>query len=315
MNSLMRNVTVAALGAVAIMTGAHVASATEPGEGIQYAIGAGVGGVQGLAPPPGFSTFFGGTYNAANSVDGSGHQGLPKSTNYATYAGLLYNPKIKLLGADYYAEISAAVLDVTLTFGGGSSYRGTGLTSVQVKPIGLSWNLVPDHLWVETGLSAYVPVGQYSDKSELVMGNNFWTVEPDFGITYLNDGWNISGDIIYDFNTVNPTTNYTSGQTITTEFTVGKTIGKWSFGGGGYFWAQTTNDHNGGVPAGTIDAAVVGSGINPNGQDLGIGPFVNYDFGPISLTAKYLVDVYARNTTTAGTGMGSHATIGFFLPL
>ena len=69
------------------------------------------------------------------------------------------------------------------------------------------------------------------------------------------------------------------------------------------------------MPAGSIDAAVVGNGINPNGVDFGLGPFINYDFGPISITAKYLVDVYTRNTTTAGIGQGSHATIGFFLPL
>jgi hypothetical protein len=305
---------VAIIGALSLALAARPTHATEPGEGIQYPPGAGVGGVPGLASPPGFATFFGGTYNSTSSTNGVGTKGLPEVTNYATFAGLLYNPQLKLLGADYYASVILAVLDVTLDFGGGVANRTTGLVSPGIKPIGLSWAL-PNNLFFEAGLTTYIPIGQYDDRSAVVTGDNYWTFQPDFGLTYLANGWNISGKLLYDFNTVNTTTNYQSGQLLTTELTVGRTFGKWTVGGGGYYWTQTTRDHNGGVPAGSLDAAVVGNGVNPNGVDVGVGPYVSYSLGPIVISGRILWDVYTRNTTTAGIGQGSHATLGFFLPL
>lgn len=295
--------------------GLSPASATEPGEGVQWAPGAGVGGLPGLAPPQGFSTYFGATYNSTSATNGSGTKGYPQVTDYATYAGLLWTPGWKLFGADYYAGVGLAVLDVTLGFGNGQSFRTDGLASPGIKPIGLSWAL-PNHFFLETGLSVYLPIGQYDQRSALVAGNNYWTIQPDIGLTYLNDGWNLSLHLLYDFNTENTTTHYTSGDLFTAEFTAGKSFGKWTFGGGGYYWGQVTNDHNGGVPLGSFDATVVGQhGINPNGVDWPLGPYVSYDFGSITMTLRWLQDVYTRNTTTAGIGDGSHVTLNFFVPL
>jgi len=305
----------ATMGVSSLLLAAPVAHATEPGEGIQYPPGAGVGGLPGLAPPPGFATFFGGTYNTTSATNGTGTKGEPQVTNYATFAGLLFNPEIKILGADYYASAVVAILDLTIDFGPASTTtRSTGFASPGIKPIGLSWAL-PNNLFLETGLQIYFPIGQYDQRANLVAGDNYFTFQPDIGLTYLADGWNISGKLLYDFNTTNPATHYYSGQLFTAEFTAGKTIGKWTFGGGGYYWAQVSRDHNGGVPAGSLDAAVVGNGINPNGVDFGLGPYVSYSFGPITMSARALFDVYTRNTTTAGIGEGAHYTLGFFVPL
>jgi hypothetical protein len=315
MKSMKRSTLTAICCVLAIAVCSTVALATEPGEGIQYPPGAGVGGIPGLAPPPGFSTYFGATYNTTSATNGVGTKGAPQVTNFATFAGLLWTPGWKLLGADYYAGIGAAVLDVTLDFGGGVANRTQGLTSPSIKPIGLSWKL-PNDFWLETGLTVYIPVGQYDKQAAVVAGDNYWTVEPDLAVTWLSNGWNLSGKVLYDFNTENTATHYHSGDLFTAEFTAGKQVGKWNFGGGAYYWAQTQRDTNHGVPTNSLDFAVVGkNGVNPNGVDFGVGPFAAYNFEGISIQFKYLWDVYTRNTTTAGIGQGSHATVSFFVPL
>jgi hypothetical protein len=308
---------IAAAGLLAANAMWQQAGATEPGEGIQYPIGAGVGGAPGLAPPPGFSIFFGETYNTDKSTDANGNTTGVHSTNYATYAGLLFNPSFKILGADYYAGVSIADLDVTLNIPGvPNSTRTNGLTSLAIEPVGLSWAL-PYNLHGSAGLNIYAPVGQYGVYQNVDAGDNYWTFEPVFGLTYLKDDWNLSGDLLYDFNTTNSATNYTSGQSITIEFSGSKSFGKWSFGAGGYYWAQTTGDTNHGVPIDSQDYYALGGqyGVFPQGDDLAIGPFVGYNFGPISVIARALFDVYAHDANTPGTGLGSHVTLGFFLPL
>lgn len=119
-------------GVLAMTLWSNLALATEPGEGIQYPPRPGVDGIPRFAPPPGFSTYFDATYDSTSATNAVGIERAPQVTNYATFAGLLWTPGFKLLGADYYAGIGAAVLDVTLDFGGGVTNPTDRLTSPKI---------------------------------------------------------------------------------------------------------------------------------------------------------------------------------------
>ncbi|MBK3800730.1 hypothetical protein GAY33_16065 [Azospirillum brasilense] len=58
---------------------------------------------------------------------------------------------------------------------------------------------------------------------------HYWAVEPTLGVSWLHDGWNVSAALHYDINFKNTASEYTSGNILVGDYTVTKTIGKWTF--------------------------------------------------------------------------------------
>jgi hypothetical protein len=202
---------------------------------------------------------------------------------------VLWNPGIKVLGADYAVAI-AQPFDYTNLYS--SSTPGTGHTgtfNTVVIPGQLSWAL-PHDFHVKTGLAVYVgdassSTGKYAPSGGGAgAGNGFWTLEPELGISWLRDGWNLSADAHYDYNFKNETTDYNSGNLLSVEYTATKTIGKWTAGIGAYQQNQLERDQINGV-----------SKEGTTSEVYGIGPLAGYDFGPVSLQATYNYGVRTQN--------------------
>jgi hypothetical protein len=91
---------------------------------------------------------------------------------------------------------------------------------------------------------------------------------------------------MYDFNTENTATNYTSGQEFHVDYATGYQFGSWKLGAEGYFYKQVSDDHGPGAAANSGN----------KGQVLGIGPALKYDFKSGGfIEFKYISEMLAKN--------------------
>lgn len=114
------------------------------------------------------------------------------------------------------------------------------------------------------------------------VGANYWSVEPLFAVTWLNDdGWEASGKFMYNIKTKNkdfrpdPGTakmDYTSGQEFHMDYLLGKRFGQWGVGVSGYYLKQTTDDK---VDGSTLDRSPAWS-KGRKGQVFSYGPTLSY---------------------------------------
>ncbi len=244
----------------------------------------------GALPPEGVyfinDTYFG----AWKSFDGSGNQTGSKLDVMIDIPILLWNPGVKVLGADYAVAIAQPV-DYTSVYSNSTAATGNGhfgTFNTVVIPGMLSWAL-PYDLHVKTQLAVYVDDPSSSPAHPAPAGgagagNSFWTLEPGLGVSWLHEGWDLSASLHYDYNFKDNTTNYQSGDQIAAEYTATKDIGKWTAGAGFYQENQLERDTINGVSkAGTTRLTY------------GVGPIVGYNFGPVDLTATYNYNITTHN--------------------
>ncbi len=161
----------------------------------------------------------------------------------------------------------------------------SGLGDITVGPV-LAWHF-NKNLHAATALDITAPVGEYNKNDIINLGRNYWTFEPIAAVTYLSDnGIELTTKFMYDFNTKNNATDYTSGQEFHIDYATGYQIGPWKLGAEGYFYKQVTNDHGAGAAANDGN----------KGQVFAVGPAVKYDFktgGFIEL--KYAKEMLVEN--------------------
>lgn len=161
----------------------------------------------------------------------------------------------------------------------------SGLGDVTVGPV-LAWHF-SKNLHVATALDITVPVGEYNKNDIINLGRNYWTFEPIVGVTYLGDnGIELTTKFMYDFNTENTDTKYTSGQEFHIDYATGYQIGSWKLGAEGYYYKQVSNDHGAGAAANDGN----------KGQVFAVGPAVKYDFKTGGfLELKYAKEMMVEN--------------------
>lgn len=280
---------VAAAGAAAFTGWAGQAYALEGST--PFMPGVTVGTPIGVLPPAG-------VYGSDDNViingglkSGNGSSRPANDTAYVNIPSVLWSPGINILGATYAAAIAQPYVmqNLNLTGVGGGQSIEQGLFNTIVSPINLSWNFHP--LFFKVGLAIYADDG-YTSSAPVPGGrvnngiaNDFWTFEPDVAVTYLENGWDFTANFVFDFNTTNNTTHYSSGDVAYVDLTAAKNVGKWVLGVGGDVEQQFTKDTGFGAPA--------------NGDEQNrviLGPLVGYNFGPAELDFKALFDVHAENT-------------------
>jgi hypothetical protein len=245
--------------------------ATEGGGGA-YPNGA-EGLMTGAVPPPGmYLVNYLLYYQADEIVDGHGDNVAPPDFDLKVAADvvrLINVTKVSVLGGNWAQHVFIPIMRVDVTAGGNQD-DATGLGDVIVDPFILAWHKGDCH-WA-VGLDIFVPVGKY-DKTEMAnLGNNHWTFEPVLGFTYLNlMGIEVSAKLMYDINIENPDTDYRSGQEFHTDIAVAKHLGNWTVGAGGFFYQQTTDDRN-----------ASGADVDAKGKQIGVGPQLAYQRGPMS---------------------------------
>jgi hypothetical protein len=275
-----------------------------------YLPGVSIGIPIGALPPPGFYAsddnviIEGGLRNnSGNNLPGnvSVYLNIPSVLWVPTWQpfGFLGNPTFAMAFVQPYLQQN---LDFSGLVGPGVKSISNGFFNTIISPLNLSWNFHP--FFFKAGLAVYLPDG-YTQNNTIpgtsirvtslsAIANNFTTFEPDFALTWLDNGWNLTAHAVLDFNTTNDDTKYSSGDVFYLDLTAGKSIGKWSFGVGANYTQQFTNDTR---PAQSVGPVVVLPGVNGNKlQEVLVGPYMGYNFGPVELNAKILFGVHAENT-------------------
>lgn len=249
----------------------------------------------GAALPPGLYGVLNSWYAPFDQFDSNGSKTGLKVDVFVEAPILLWQSNFKILGGAYSAAI-AEPFDYTNVKASNvaalSNNGHWGTFNTLIIPGQLAWAL-PNDFHIKAGLTINVNDASTSpatppSTSGVGSGNGFWTVQPDLGISWMHDGWDLSANGHYAFNLKNPKTGYTSGQEIAIDYTATKTIGKWTVGLGGYSENQVTNDSGRGA-AGC--AAKGGCKV----AIYGIGPMVEYDLGGALAMAEYNTPISARN--------------------
>jgi hypothetical protein len=242
--------------------------------------------MSGAVPPPGTYLLSYTNYYAANKFKLRNGQEIPNFDLKVTAEVLrvLHVTKLQLLGANWGFHIFVPLENVDVTLPSGSKSK-FGLGDIIVDPAIFSWHSKNFH--AVAAVDVYIPSGQY-DKNRLANpGRNYWTFEPILAATYLSDsGFEVSGKFMYDFNTKNTATEYTSGQEFHFDYTLGYKISSFTLGVGGYFYKQFTNDKQYGSVVGT-------DGFK--GQVFAVGPQLKFDYKNMSAIVKYHREMAVEN--------------------
>lgn len=226
--------------------------------------------MMGAVPPPGFHTLvYAANYSANRLNDNNGNKAVPDFSLDVAALALRFVEvvNIKLLGGQMvFHEILPFMYENAKIMG--KSQNKTNIAGVTVG-IGLAYHL-SENLHYVYGIDVNAPIGPYNKNDLVNISRNYWNIEPLYAITYVQpSGINADIKAMYDYNFKNSTTEYTSGQELHADYSIGWGFGKnWVAGIGGYIYQQITNDQNNGVD---VD--------NNKGRAFAAGPSFKYDNG------------------------------------
>ncbi len=275
-NSKLVGAGLAVLGAMslcAVSESAQAGSITQPGELVGYS----------WAPLPQ------GLYFATTESYGNWRGLSYNADGFVSIPVIIWSTPWTLLGArvEAYAAVPSASVNAPHT---GNVVTATGAvvgTGTHVSGIynpyfnvGLAWDL--GNGW---GVSEFV--GGYAPTNN-TLGQDFFTFNNRFGVTWAKDGWSLSGHVVYGITGNNASTDgasygtKTSPNYVNLDLTATKTFGKFTIGA---------------VAFGSWDVGGVtytGTAYAKQSQ-FAVGPFVGYDFGPVILQAWVTRDVASQN--------------------
>ena len=269
--------------AICLMT--SNALATEGGGGI-YPNGA-ENFLAGAVPPPGFHVLLYGDQYHSNTLRDNNGDKVPVEFNVNVQAlapRFIWVTPLKILGGDFALHTIIPLLNVDVEVHGQRD-TSCGLGDITFGP-GIGWH-VKEHLHYVLAFDTNSPTGNY-DKTKLAnTSRNYFNIEPLAIVTYVQKmGLNADLKVMYDFNFKNTATDYTSGQELHADYSVG-----WGFGNGlvlglgGYGYQQVTDDRQ-------LGATVA----NNRGRVYAIGPDFKYDTGKgWFVTAKFVEELAVRN--------------------
>jgi hypothetical protein len=282
----------AAICAALTFTAWDGAYARDPGAPESYPPGLTFGTPVAAPRPSGFYVDSYTSYVWGDHVDNNGNKTGTSSSSVSQSFQFTYSFDQTFLGARAKMFAAIPLVSVNLKTPGGS-FSGSGMANPVLQPLDLTWMIAPG-LFVNPGLGFYAPIGTYDKTAAVSTGNEFWTIQPNLALTYLDDGWNASVHMLYDFNTKNTDTGYTSGQEFIVNAWVTKDIAGWSVGPVGYAVIQTTSDKNeGGLP--TYGGQVFGKK-----QIMGLGATLDHRFGPVDAKLFAVGEFGGKNADQGG---------------
>lgn len=265
--------------------------ATESG-GSSYAMGA-ENYLTGALPLPGFYGMAYASHYEADSLRGDDGKKLP--VDFRVQASSI-DPRFiwvtdqHLLGGTWALHAVMPLVDLKVDLNG-QSQRKQGLGDMTFGS-GLGYRLT-DKLHAIVALDVIAPTGEYNRNDLANIGRNYWDIQPVLAFSYINPvGLNADAKIMYDINTKNKATDYTSGQELHVDYSLGWGLGSgWVVGLGGYVYQQTTEDLQ------------HGETIKDNkGRAFAIGPSIKYASNKgWFLTAKWEQESDVRNRAQGNT--------------
>jgi len=255
------------------------------------------GTVAGALPPPGLYGILETNVVGFKQYDSNGHRTPCRLDAIVEVPVLLWQTGWKVFGADYAVAIAQPFDYTNMKVPGTAALSANGhwgtYNTVLVPGI-LSWTF-EDGLHVSTGLSVYLDdasssPGDPPEGGGVGAGNGFASLQPDFGVSWLYDGWNFSLSGHTTMNFRNAKTDYTSGQELALDYTVTKQLGLWTLGLGGFQEEQLTHDSGAG--------AVARGCPHQDGCRVslfGLGPIAAYQFGGLEIIGMYDFGIAAKN--------------------
>lgn len=291
--------------AAASLMAASVAQAREPGVLPPQAPGATMGVPIAAPLPDGFFFSSRTGYSVLEFRDSDGKKTGTDIGVLDTAAVLSYAPGITLFGGQYRMTLAAPVIAIDLddvpTPDGLTNAGSSGLGSIDIRPIDISWETAPG-IFVNAGLSILSP-GEWDGNALANPGQNFWSLAPSIGFSYLRDGWNASANLIYVTNQRNDKNDYKSGDEINLHLTAMKEVSKGlSIGPVAYWRKQVTDDDNGGTAYGGTTSEPV--------EAAGLGLSATKQFGSVFMNVMYSRDVMASDA-----GGGERFWLNLSMPL
>jgi hypothetical protein len=304
MTTLKLSKILSAVGAGALAVAGWAGDAWAIEGNTPYLPGVSVGIPIGALPPPGFYFSDDNVIINGGLKDGGGNSTkFPLNSNanaYLNIPSILWVPTwqpLQFMGATI--AFDAVEPYIQQSFAGVVTPATAGGFFNTIVGANVSWNMHP--FFFKAGLGFYLPDGDWQSG----IANNTWTFEPDFAVSWLNNGWDLTAHVILDFQTEDTHAHFQSGDIFYLDLTAGKSIGKWTFGIGGNYTQQLNGDKFTsaatcaalGLPGSSCTVPAI-PGLRSNGNELEkilVGPFIGYNFGPAEVNAKVLSGVEAKN--------------------
>lgn len=173
-----------------------------------------------------------------------------------------------------------------------TSGHDQGIGDIIINPVFARWK-VTDNFHLTAGLDFVAPTGRYNENDIANMGNNYWSIQPVFGLRYEDpEGIDIAINPRFTLNSQNRSTHYTSGDGINIDFVLGWHIGNFEPAIVGGFWYQYDADE--------WSRGDVGEGGN-KARKLTAGPAISYRKGPLYFILQYQHDYLVRNAAGGDT--------------
>ena len=235
-----------------------------------------------------------------------------RTVTYTDATFVAYTTPLRIFGANWgvsaltQERVADQTLRVTVIRGPTSTERSTvgGFGDLIVSPLMLNWNFSKFHLL--GALMFYAPTGSYDRRRIIDIGLNRWAIEPDFGLTWLDNetGRHASLFAGYTVNAENPSTHYVSGNEFHIDFVLAQHLPHGLVAGiAGYAFQQTTPDSGSGATLGAF-----------KGRVLGLGPLAGVTVpiwkAPVSFSFKYEFEFAAQNRST-GNALWMTASLRF----
>jgi len=179
---------------------------------------------------------------------------------------------LKLLGGRYWGGVFVGIASASLNVGatldafghtlsGSTSASQGGVGDPYIIPVGLAWDAGDFHISAYEGVN--IPLGEYNPNNVISIGHNYWAYDTNVAASYLNQktGFTVGADAGYLINSINPATQYQSGQEFHLDVSVGQYLTD-SFGVAlvGYAYQQTTGDSGSGAILGPFEGTAYGIG-------------------------------------------------------
>ncbi|MFZ0099822.1 MAG: transporter [Gemmobacter sp.] len=270
----------------------------------------------GIVPPPG--TYLSFNYdNLSGEVDGLSVGGIPIRADTDLNLSLLRIGITQSFEGDLWGgtpaiNVTIPVLDASLKYtavtpplaGANIDDGSSGFGDITLTGL-VGWH--KDKLHYSTGLSVYMPTGDYdvatvdvAARSVDAISNskNVWSFQPFVAATWLNPetGFEASGAASLLFSTKNSATDYQTAPAIQLEgAVVQRTKSGWGFGLTGYYYQQLDDDSGSGAEQ--TRAALNAKSLKA--RVAGIGPIITYSGGElfggdVSLKIKYVSEFDAK---------------------
>jgi len=291
------------LGVLVGLISSHPAGAIEPGQSAQTKAGITLGAS--AAPlPPGIYMIDNAFYYGFN-LTGPGTAAATVARGFAPEGAVnfLWYPGWTFLGGTYSALAAFPFLAASVAGVPSAGFPGVTFEGVHnsfIAPLRLQWNL-GNGFFAQAGAGVYVPDGSIGGPlGDSSAGADYFTFQPDFVLSYVKNGWNLTAYTYYEINTRNERSGYTSGDIFHADLTATKQFGKWTVGPVAYYVGQVSSDRSSATFDSALSAVVPAPGgihgFNAGRFDaFAVGGLVGYDFGAAGLTLYATNDVLSRS--------------------